>query len=100
MLSLSYKDPYLMSLVTQTNEDDAIADVATYGTFTDAQGESLAVLRAYIRCCIDSVKAPDDIFATKKKMYEAELKTALEIAKSTVVSGVTPSIFSIPIERA
>lgn len=95
-----YRDGYLKDLVTQTNEDDAVASIATYGTFTPTQLEQLVPLRSYVLCCIDNVKAPDDIFATKKKMYEKEFTDALAVAKTKGASGASVSIFSIPISRS
>lgn len=99
-LSYIYKDSYLQNLVTQQNEDDAVTSIATYGTFTDTQLEMLVPIRAYILCCIDNVKAGDDIFAVKKKFYEQELKTAIEAFKAQSATTSQASLFSIPIERA
>jgi len=95
-----YRDSFLATLVTQTNENDAVASIATYGSFTEMQLEQLVPLRTYVLCCIDNVKAPDDIFATKKKMYEKEFVDALSIAKTKDATGATVSIFSIPISRS
>ena len=99
-LSYSYSDPFLKNLVNAAQEDKAIADIATYGTvFTDAQLETLVPLRTMIICCQESVKAADDIFSVKLKLYAKEFDTALAIARSKSPTGVTQSILSIALER-
>lgn len=99
-LSYVYNDPFLKGLVSQRNEDDALASLATMGSFTDVQLETLVPLRSYILCCIDSVKAPDDIFATKKKYFEKELTDAIALARIVPAVEGTPSlIFTMAIER-
>lgn len=97
---LVYKDPFLKGLVNATNEEDAAAAVATYGSFTDTQVEQLTILKAYCLCCIGNVKAPDDIFNIKFKMYQKEFNDALQIAKAKSPTGVAKTLFSIPISRA
>ena len=99
-LSYVYKDPYLSTLVSQQNEDTAVADLAALGDFKDADLETLVPYRAYVLCCIDNVKDAQDVFATKKKMYEKEFDDALILARTKDKVGVARSIFSIPIERA
>ena len=99
-LSYTYRDPFLADLVSQQNEDTAIADIAAIADFKDSDLETLVPYRAYVLCCIDNVKESQDIFATKKKMYEKEFSDALLLARSKDIAGVTRSLFSIPIERS
>ena len=100
MPSLTYKDPFLAKLVSTQNEDDAAANVASLGEFPDSVVEQLTILRAYVLCCGDNVKAQDDIFSVKMKFYKTEYESALALARSKTKTGVTQSIFSIPIGRA
>jgi len=99
-MDYQYKDPFLATLVTQTNEDVAVADLAALGDFKQADLDTLVPYRAYVLCCIDSMKAPDDVFSVKKKAYEKEFSDALILARTKDKVGVARSIFSIPIERA
>ena len=100
MLSYTYNDPMLKDLVSQNNEDMAVIDMFNLNPdFTQADLDQLVPYRAYILCCIDSVKDANDIFSVKKKFYEGEFKSNLILARSKDSKGVTSSIFSIPIER-
>ncbi len=51
--------------MTQAREAKALADVADLGTLPDVWVERLAVLRTYIITCLESQKAPDDMFGVK-----------------------------------
>jgi len=53
-LTLTYDDAYLAPLIAakETWETRALADVADLGTFPDPWPDKLAVLRAYILCCL------------------------------------------------
>jgi len=99
-MDYSYKDPYLSTLVSQMNEDTAIADLLALGDFKQADLDTLVPYRSYILCCIDNMKAPDDVFSIKKKAYEREFSDALILARTKDKVGVTRSIFSVGIERA
>jgi len=104
-LSYAYSDGYLAPLVTQDREDRAVADVATYGTFTDAWTERLVRLRAYILVCVESTKSAEDLFAVKLSHYSKEFSRELAMARAAATSassGTTSiaSLVSIPLERA
>jgi hypothetical protein len=101
MLSYTYTDPLLKGLVSQNNEDVAVADVAAFNAnFTDNDLAGIIPYRAYVLACIDNVKDAQDMFATKKKFYEKEFDSAVALARSRDKTGVAKSIFSISIERA
>ena len=98
-LSYPYRDPFLGSLITQQNEDDALASIGTYGVFDDPTMETLVPLRAYILCCIGNVKAPDDMFSVKHRLYAKEFDAALATARSKVNTAAAVPVFSVAIER-
>lgn len=82
-LTLTYHDAYLAPLITAKEawETRAIADVAELGTFPAPWPAKLAVLRAYILCCIESLADESDVFSAKLKQYHAEWKAALQAAR-------------------
>ena len=55
-LTLTYDDAYLAPLIAAKEawETRALADVADLGTFPDPWPDKLAVLRAYILCCLEA----------------------------------------------
>ena len=100
-MQYSYADPLLKGLVTQTNEDMAIADILAFNPdFSDDDLEGIIPYRAYILCCIDNMKDSQDMFSAKKKAYEKELYAAVNLARTKNKVGVTQSVFSIAIGRA
>jgi hypothetical protein len=100
-LQYVYSDNYLKNLVSQSDEDMAIADVkATDPNFSDSDLEGIVPFRAYIYCCISNVKSIDDPFGVRKGYYEKELAAAIEIARTRNKAGVPQSVFSIAIGRA
>lgn len=104
MLTYTYADAYLATLVTQDRETRALADVAAYGTFPVDWTERLVRLRAYCIVCAESQQAPDDLFATKLATYRKEFAEALPLAKAAQDAATSASgyglIASIPLERA
>jgi hypothetical protein len=76
-----YPDAYLRSLVTEAREAQAIAEVSDVGTLPPSWVPRLVVLRAYINTCLESQKAPDDLFAAKLSAYRKEWDGALTQAR-------------------
>jgi tRNA(Ile)-lysidine synthase TilS/MesJ len=103
-MALEYYDAYLAPLIDRTPEWEtrAIADVETLGTFPDPWPAKLAVLRAYILCCIESLADETDVFSAKLKQYQAEWKAALQAARMAANIAVElPGLpLSIEWERA
>lgn len=81
---LDFYDPYLAPLIEKTPdfETRAVADVTAMGTFPDPWPDKLAVLRAYILCCMESLAADDDVFSAKLKQYIPEYKATLNAARN------------------
>lgn len=104
MLTYNYSDAYLAPLITQDREAQAVADIATYGTFTAEWTERLVKVRAYIITCQESQKSSEDLFSTKLASYRKELEQLLPHARaaSEAATGAVGqrSIISIPLERA
>lgn len=107
MTTYLYSDAYLAPLVTQDRESRAIADIAAYGTFPADWTERLVRLRAYVIVCLESAKAPDDLFTAKLSAYRKEFDQALPLARAAqdavnAAAGTTTSssLISIPLERA
>jgi hypothetical protein len=102
-LSFSYHDAYLAPLITADRETRAAAEVAQLGAFDDAWAQRLAVLRAYVLTCVESQKAPDDLFAAKLSAYRKEFDAALPQARAAVAasspSAGGASALSVTIER-
>jgi hypothetical protein len=103
----TYADAYLAPLVTVDRETRAAADVADLGTLPLAWVTRLVVLRAYVLTCIESQRAPDDVFTDKLSAYRKEWDATVSLARSAqaaidATSGTTGggSPFTIPIERA
>ena len=106
-LTNTYFDGYLAPLVTVDRETRAAADVAAYGTLPAAWVTRLVVLRAYMLTCLESQKAPDDLFAAKlsayRKEYDSSVIQAIQAqAAADALTGTanSSSPFVIPIERA
>ena len=105
MLTLDYQDGYLAPLIANKEawETRAIADVAALGSFPAPWADKLAVIRAYILCCIESLADETDVFSAKLKHYQLEFKTALQAAReaaSAANASASPlSILTIPLER-
>lgn len=104
MLTYTYTDAYLAPLVTQDRETRARAEVAAYGTFPADWTERLVRLRAYVITCLESAKAPDDLFATKLAAYRKEFDQQLPLARAAQDALTSDSglgmIGFIPLERA
>lgn len=97
----AYTDSYLKNRMTDDLESRAIDDVAQLGTFPDPWQDKLAVIRAYILCCLENVASDEDTFSVKLKQYQGEWKAMLQQAQIAAGRlGATPSTFiSIPLER-
>lgn len=102
-LILTYNDAYLAPLIAAEDEWEtrAIADVAELGTFPDPWPDKLAVLRAYVLCCLESLADEQDVFSAKLKQYQKEWATSLQAARvAAQTAAATPTrLFSIPILR-
>jgi len=102
-LTLTYNDAYLAPLIAAKEawETRAIADVAELGTFPDPWPAKLAVLRAYILCCIESLADENDVFSAKLKHYRTEYAATLQAARlaRAAASVTTPGPLTIAIER-
>ena len=98
-MNYPYNDPLLKSLVKTSDEDSAMASIATYGDFSDANLEILVPLRAYILVCIANMKASDDLFSAKLKAFQREFDNALAVARTKSKVGVQQSCFSVGIAR-
>lgn len=105
----TYADGYLAPLVTEARETQAAADVAQLGTFPAAWVTRLTILRAYIITCLEGMKAPDDVFASKLAAYRKEFDSALPQARAAqqaaeAAAGTAPTggggVFVIDLQRA
>lgn len=96
-LAYTYADKYLASLVTTDIETRAIDDVEALGTFPAAWVERLTILRSYLLVCMESQKAPDDLFTAKLATYRREFDAALPLARQAQIAaraeaeGIAPS---------
>ena len=90
-LTLTYHDAYLAPLIADNEawETRAIADVAELGTFPAPWPDKLAVLRAYVLCCLESLAEETDVFSTKLKQYQPEFKAALNAARNAANAATT-----------
>jgi hypothetical protein len=64
--------------------------------------DRLITLRVYIVICLESMKAPDDIFTAKLKAYRTEWEAALAQAKAATPvdpEGYPRQVFSVDLER-
>lgn len=97
----TYYDAYLSDLVTQGHEDRALADVDAIATFSAEWREKLAVLRAYILACLESMAAPDDLFTAKLGQYRKEWTETLAKARAATTDsdGNRVPVLVIPWER-
>ena len=107
-----YPDSYLGPLVTTAREAQAVADVALLGTLPAAWVERLVVLSAYRLVCMQSQKAPDDLFSSKLASYSKEFDRTLAAARqaqalvvaaaveSGAAAGGAGSFFTIQLHRA
>lgn len=102
-MALTYSDAYLAPLIDNNPdwETRAIADVADLGAFPAPWPDKLAVLRAYILCCLESLADEQDVFSAKLKQYQKEWGAALQLARlAAQTAAETPTrLFSIPILR-
>ena len=102
-LTLDYHDAYLAPLITNNEawETRAIADVAELGEFPDPWPDKLAVLRAYILCCIESLADEQDVFSAKLKHYKSEYAATLQAARLALAAAsvTTPGPLTLTIER-
>lgn len=95
-LTYTYHDKYLAPLVAAEVETRAAADVATLGTFPAEWVERLTVVRSYVLTCMESQKAPDDLFTAKLAIYRKEFDALRQQARAAQVaadatSGTAPS---------
>lgn len=102
---MTYTDAYLAPLATPGREAKATADIDSIASFPTSPvnwRERLITLRVYILICLESMKAPDDVFTAKLKAYRAEYETALSQAMAATVdaaTGLTGVSFSVSLER-
>lgn len=104
-----YLDAYLSPFCTDEREDRAQAEVARLAaaaavTLTEDWTEQLVTIQCYILASIENQAAPDDLFASKLKVYRQRFDTLLPqaVAAARQTAGVVSSIgmLSIPLERA
>jgi hypothetical protein len=101
MTTLTYRDAYLAKFCNDDREERAFAEVDTFGSFTDAWRERLALVRCYIIACLENQADTDDLFSAKLKNYRTEWDALLPQAQAAG-DGETSSgfaVFSIPLER-
>lgn len=104
-LTYTYADGYLAPLVTPAREQKAIDDVQLLGTLPEAWVQRLVVLRAYVITCLESQKAPDDLFAAKLITYRKEYSDVLAQARAAQAAAGGSSaaggwsFFTVPLER-
>lgn len=93
-LTLTYHDAYLAPLIAGDEdwETRAIADVAELGTFPDPWPDKLAVLRAYILCCLETLADETDVFSAKLKQYMPEYKATLNAARNAANAAATAPV--------
>jgi len=106
-LTYAYADAYLASRVTEARENAAVAYVSDLGTFPVDWTERLVILRAYIVTCMESMQAPDDLFAAKLAAYRKEYADTLTSARAAQSAldqaagdASSASVFSIALERS
>lgn len=101
--TLTYDDAYLAPLIAAKLdwENRAIADVALLGTFPAPWPDKLAVLRAYVLCCLETLADETDVFSAKLKQYQKEWAATLQAARIAAnAAASTPTrLFSIPMQR-
>lgn len=95
-LTYTYHDKYLAPLVAEAVEARATADVTALGSFPAEWVERLTVVRGYVLTCMESQKAPDDLFTAKLAIYRKEFDALLPQARAAQVaadaaSGTAPS---------
>lgn len=102
-LTLTYHDAYLAPLIAAEEawETRALADVAELGTFPAPWPDKLAVLRAYVLCCLESLADEGDVFSAKLKQYQREWTASLQAARiaADAAASAPTRLFSIPIQR-
>lgn len=102
-LTLTYHDAYLAPLIANNEawETRALADVAELGDFPDPWPDKLAVLRAYVLCCTESLADETDVFSAKLKQYRQEWTASLQAARiaANVAAAAPTRLFSVPIQR-
>ena len=108
-LTHPYHDQYLGPLVTGPTEERAVADVDALGSFPAAWAARLVVLRTYILTCLDSQRAPEDLFTAKLAVYRKEFDATLPQAKAAQAAaeaeaGNAPSggasIYTVELQRS
>jgi tRNA(Ile)-lysidine synthase TilS/MesJ len=102
-LTLTYDDAYLAPLIAAkpTWETRALADVAQLGTFPDPWPAKLAVLRACVLCCLESLADENDVFSAKLKQYQKEWAASLQAARlaADAAASAPTRLVSLPIQR-
>lgn len=106
-LSHYYADAYLAPLITAEREARAAADVAELGPLPAAWVARLVVARAYVLTCLESQRAPEDVFSAKLGAYRREWDSTLSQARAAqAAAGAAAgtlgagSFFTIALERS
>lgn len=97
---LYYSDKFLVGLITEEIELRASEDVASFGAFDADWNERMVVVRAYLIACMENVKAQDDIFNTKFKLYQKEFDMLMQKARTTNSAASSVSPLTIAISRS
>lgn len=95
-MTIVYNDKYLYPLINDERVDAATAFIDSMGTIPDPWRERLIMLQVYIDICVESVKAPDDIFSTKLKAYRAEFADSLNRARDAAERADDPQATLLP----
>lgn len=102
-LTLTYDDAHLAPPIAAqpTWETRALADVAQLGTFPDPWPATLAVLRAYVLCCLESLADEGDAFSAKLEQYQKEWAAGLQVARiaADAAASAPTRLCSLPIQR-
>ena len=108
-LALDYPDAYLARFCTDDREARAFAEVDLISaskdlTYSTDWRNKCAQLKTYVLACLENQGAPDDLFASKLKSYQAEFTAAVARADSdanaTAENTESALIFNIPLARA
>lgn len=107
MTTYTYNDAFLAQFCTDDREARAIADVEMMTgarVLTSEWTEKLVIWQTYILACQEEQAAPDDLFASKLKMYRSQMSADLPQAiiaadeADEVISSL--GIFSVPLYRS
>lgn len=103
-MAVTYTDSYLKAdALALAREAQATLEVDALGVFQEANRDRLIEIRAYILTCLESTKAPHDLFELKLRLYRGEFDLALSMARAAAAKAspdtVPPPAFAIQIER-